>query len=218
MRDFIGRGGTLGVVAMGAVLASLAMAPAAGAATYHGCVSKKSDVLRLVSISKKCKKGEERISFNSQGPPGRNGSNGQNGANGANGTNGTDGTTGFTSTLPSGKTELGTWSGDLGEAATTGVSYSSISFDIPLAAPPESSIIGLGGSSTPECPGTVAKPSASSGHLCIYTAQLVSANEFQFDPNQVGGSPGADVFGTIVVLSRTASGLSYGYGTWAVTG
>ena len=105
MRDFIGRGGTLGVVAMGAVLASLAMAPAAGAATYHGCVSKKSDVLRLVSISKKCKKGEERISFNSQGPPGRNGSNGQNGANGANGTNGTDGTTGFTSTLPSGKTE-----------------------------------------------------------------------------------------------------------------
>ena len=44
------------------------------------------------------------------GPAGAAGATGTAGANGANGSNGTNGTTGFTSTLPGGKTETGTWS------------------------------------------------------------------------------------------------------------
>ena len=69
------------------------------------------------------------------GTPGATGSQGPAGPAGANGTNGKDGkdgTTGFTETLPSKKTETGTWAFN---ATAKGEVYVPISFSIPLGAP-----------------------------------------------------------------------------------
>ena len=80
--DLMSRDRAIGGALAGALLASLAVASNANAATYYGCINKKSGVLRIIPKSKKCKKSERRISFNSQGTAGRNGFNGANGANG----------------------------------------------------------------------------------------------------------------------------------------
>jgi hypothetical protein len=207
------------LVASGALLfGAFAAAPQAEASTYYACVNKKSGVIRLVGRTTKCRKSEKKISFNNQGLPGLNGLNGKNGLNGINGTNGTNGTngvngaTGFTTTLPQGATEYGTWAGFMAASPY----YMPISFNIPLASKPEVTIIGLKGAPTKDCPGSPPKPQATSGHLCIYTAQLVGASLFVFDPIIEGGGTGADVFGLVLFMSGSAG--NYGYGTWAVTG
>jgi hypothetical protein len=213
MVNVITRRKAAGIGAAGALLATLAMAPGAQAATYYACVKKQGGSIRIVSRSTRCRRSERKVSFNSEGLPGRNGLNGRNGQNGANGINGTNGTTGFTSTLPKGQTEEGTWGGVV---APPSFVYSPISFNIPLASAPASTIILAGGASTTACPGSVAKPSAISGHLCIYAAQDEGVSLLQFDPKVAGGSPGADTFGTIVVMESAEAKVAYG--SWAVTG
>jgi hypothetical protein len=89
-------------------------------------------------------------------------------------------------TLPSGKTETGTWSWAVGSA---GPAFSAISFPIPLAeslissqvhfiegpgseAEGEELIIAPGEGllkQPTECPGTFAEPKAEPGNLCVYT-------------------------------------------------
>jgi hypothetical protein len=204
---------TAGAGALVAVLVALSVASTADAATYYACAAKKGGAIRLVSKRAKCRRSERRISFNSQGLPGRNGLNGSNGRNGSNGANGASGTSGFTSTLPSGKTEVGTWAADLLTEAS--VYYVPISFNIPLLAPPESTLIGKKAPSTAECPGTVGNPKAAPGHLCIYTGELSGGSLFLFDPSQEGG--GVNTYGTVLGLKSGAS-LALAYGTWAVTG
>lgn len=187
------------------LLAAFAAAPQAEATTYYACVT-KSGVAHIYTKKPKCRRSQSKLSWNNVGPAGINGRNGTNGVNGANGANGT---TGFTSVLPTGQTEVGTWAG-----VSSGNYYDPISFNIPLASKPQLTIIGLKGAPTTECPGSPAKPEATSGNLCIYTGQLVGDTEFAFDPIVEGGAAGADVFGVIFGLS----GTGYGYGTWAVTG
>lgn len=153
------------------------------------------------------------------GKNGKNGANGTNGTNGltgptgATGASGLNGTTGFTSTLPAGKTEEGTWAGNV--QAATSPYYIPLSFDIPLAATPTYHLILAGGASTAACPGTVAAPQAASGNFCVYEAQSgIAVNVF--DPNISGGSlASADVFGAVLALTTGTSGAAYG--TWAVT-
>jgi hypothetical protein len=127
------------------------------------------------------------------GAKGDAGTAGTAGTNGVNGTNGANGTTGFTSTLPSGKTETGTFAYDApsGTAVRT-----AISFPIPLAAPlgggavhlltadgtkevvinesstevEEVSPNGCGTALSPV--GTATKPAAAAGNLCVYLAQI----------------------------------------------
>jgi hypothetical protein len=109
--------------------------------------------------------------------------------------NGTNGVTGFTDTLPSGKTETGTWA--IG-ASTAGFlqDFTSISFSIPLASAggPNSAIaFNLADTEAEKfgkkaglsckvevgeplcidtgCEGTALEPTAPSGKLCIYTAR-----------------------------------------------
>jgi len=157
----------------------------------------------------------------SRGPRGYRGARGLTGAagkagkNGATGATGASGATGFTATLPSAKTEVGTWAGDVG----TGDSpyYAAVSFDIPLAAKPTVNFIAPGGASTTACPGSVAAPSAASGDLCVYEAHVdtgitLAAN----DPNHDPFSANADTFGTVISLTTGTTGAAYG--TWAVTG
>ncbi len=205
---------TAGAGALVALFVALSVASTADAATYYACVAKKGGAIRLVSKTAKCRKRERRISFNSQGLPGRNGLKGNNGVNGSNGVNGANGTTGFTSTLPSGKTELGTWAADLLQKES--VYYVPISFNIPLLALPEYTVIGRKAPSTAECPGTVGNPQAASGHLCIYVGELLGGTLFEFDPSQEGF--GVNRYGTVLGLKSGAIEGAFGYGTWAVTG
>lgn len=215
---------TTGLAALTAATLTFGMVSTAGATTYYACVAHRGGAIHLVSKKTKCRRSERKISFNSEGLHGANGrnglngsngKNGANGANGANGTNGTNGTTGFTSTLPRGQTEKGAWGGAF---PANSKAFSPISFNIPLAASPVSTIIEAGGSSTPACPGTVANPSAASGNLCIYAAVEKHVEQLlQFNPGTPGESAGADVFGTIVRMTSTGE-AGAAYGTWAVTG
>jgi Collagen triple helix repeat (20 copies) len=76
------------------LLSGLAAAPQAGAATLYACVKKKGGTARFVNARTNCRRGETKLSWNTQGVPGRNGSNGKNGAAGKNGTNGKNGADG----------------------------------------------------------------------------------------------------------------------------
>jgi hypothetical protein len=206
--------------AIGALLATLALAPSAQAATYYACVKKKGGSIRIVSKATKCKRSERKISFNAEGPAGRNGlngRNGKNGANGKNGTNGTNGTSGFTSTLPKGSTEEGTWAVVV---ASKPDAFSAISFNIPLAAAPAVNVIAKGGPSTAACPGKVAAPAAASGNLCIYTSTSENVAELAVvDPSFEGGIANhASAWGTMVKAAAAATVPGLAYGTWAVTG
>jgi hypothetical protein len=76
------------------LLSGLAAAPQAGAATLYACVKKRGGTARFVSARTNCRRGETKLSWNTQGVPGRNGSNGKTGAAGKNGTNGKNGADG----------------------------------------------------------------------------------------------------------------------------
>jgi hypothetical protein len=80
------------------VLAALVAAPQAGAATIYACVNKRTGAARLFASKPRCKRGQERLSWNTQGPAGKNGANGKNGATGKNGSNGKNGTNGTNGT------------------------------------------------------------------------------------------------------------------------
>jgi hypothetical protein len=223
MVNFITRRKAAGIGVLGAILATLATAPSAHAGTYYACVKKKGGAIRIVSRAAKCKRSERKISFNGEGPPGRNGrdgrngKNGSNGKNGTNGTNGVNGTSGFTSTLPKGATEKGTWA--LAMTANTG-DVSAISFNIPLAATPAVNVIAKGGLSSAACPGKVGAPAAVSGNLCIYASRSDNIAAFSIeDPSFEGGMPNhASPWGTTVKASAGATLPGVAYGTWAVTG
>ncbi len=107
-----------------------------------------------------------------------------------NGKKGTDGTTGFTETLPSGKTETGTWA--VGTGGTGAASqYVPISIPIPLAEAPELIVVQMTEGPNAEpfveeeleelqeegaehgCPGIKeGVPLAKPGKLCVYANEL----------------------------------------------
>jgi hypothetical protein len=105
------------------LLSGLAAAPQAGAATLYACVKKKGGTARFVNARTNCRRGETKLSWNTQGLPGRNGSNGKNGAAGKNGTNGKNGADG----------KAGANGKDGANGASTGVvDFSDSPFDLPL--------------------------------------------------------------------------------------
>jgi hypothetical protein len=78
--------GTIVLAAVGALMvAALAMAPQSQASTVYACVKKKSGTPRIVSKTTKCKKGEKKLSWGTQGPAGKNGATGATGAKGETG-------------------------------------------------------------------------------------------------------------------------------------
>ncbi len=175
------------------------------------------------------------------GPAGAKGDAGANGSNGTNGTsattaaysgaecenggvevksaspttyvcNGEDGETGFTETLPTGKSEKGTWGyGFLAEGAG---GLATISFGIPLAAPVEAHFLGKFGGGTAECPGTSEEPAAAAGNLCIWEGEYSSGVTLLFILNPETTAPAQA--GKSGALLRFSSGTN-GYGVWAVT-
>jgi hypothetical protein len=73
------------------LLAALAAAPQAEASTLYACVKKKSATARIFTKKPKCKRGETKLSWNSQGVPGSSGLKGLSGANGKEGAGGKEG-------------------------------------------------------------------------------------------------------------------------------
>ncbi|MGD0453645.1 MAG: collagen-like protein [Solirubrobacteraceae bacterium] len=77
-------------------LAALVSPPPTSAATIYACVNKRTGAARLFyTKAPRCKRGQARLSWNTQGPAGRNGANGRNGATGKTGPTGKNGTNGI---------------------------------------------------------------------------------------------------------------------------
>jgi hypothetical protein len=180
-----------------------------------------------------------------QGPKGDTGTSGSNGSNGTNGTsptgaafageadgckeggvkfvganttvacNGVKGQTGFTKTLPSGETEIGTWS--FGQTSSDAQqALSSISFVIPLSAAPIVQFINTAGEEAEDCPGTAAAPAAAKGVLCVYREP--GAGTFLGAEASPGGA--TLFFSTPTKVEEGGEQVNiptFAYGTWAVT-
>jgi hypothetical protein len=123
-------------------------------------------------------------------------------------------------TLPAGKTLRGNWLAGGTSAAAGDHFYDPISFVYALGAAPTAHLLAPAAPATPECPGSLSAPSAASGHLCLYT--FASANvsaRYTCNPlNNLCTSSQANAWGTVVLVSATAAGLAFSWGTWAVTG
>ncbi len=226
MSTLITRGRVLALVGLGVLLlAGFATAAQPEPGTITACYEKYGGAIRIVRSDARCRRGERKLSWNTVGPAGVNGvngTNGTNGTNGINGTNGVNGTTGFTSTLPVGKTEKGTYA--LSRTASVGLpAWEGVSFVIPLAAAISVeyvSFIAPSGPATLNCPGSSEDPQAASGHLCVYeAANFNTPGPLVFNPDVAGGGEGAGPFGFALRLKPTNAALDWGgFGTWAVTG
>jgi hypothetical protein len=153
----------------------------------------------------------------SAGLIGETGPTGPTGTNGATGPTGATGFAGFTETLPSGKTETGTWEIN-GVFEASSAAETPISFPIPLANPGEHSEFltkAQTASPTGSCTGTVEHPTAPSGFLCVYTKVEHNA-ESPATFNPAGGHKYGPT-GAILEAIAIATEEVHLRGTWAVT-
>jgi hypothetical protein len=171
-----------------------------------------------------------------QGPGGPAGPAGPKGETGPKGADGKNGTTGFTKTLPSEQSERGVWSVVFSATAAGQFISDPISYNIPLAAAPQAKALnnfigpeeGEGEANEKKtaipshCKGTVAKPEAVPGNLCVFTSKAVNATAAEalgalfLDP-QSGAGEAAGPAGAVLVFEAKAEGLVLADGTWAVT-
>jgi hypothetical protein len=158
-----------------------------------------------------------------QGVAGTNGNNGEKGVQGEKGTQGVQGppgTTGFTDTLPSEKTETGTWSA-IQENENIGALVP-VSFSIPLAEGLDGSHVHLQNTGTPaefeeSCPGSAESPSATPGNFCVYVGfeQELAVNSIR-TPSSLGQT-GTGTSGALLLLTPNTGETSRAGGSWAVT-
>jgi hypothetical protein len=153
-----------------------------------------------------------------RGPKGKRGPRGPVGAQGAQGVVGPQGPKGDAGNpwtaggfLPSGASLGGTWVAGVGPELGfgKGAAAASISFGLPLQAPPEIVIVKKGKEGqehVAECPGSVAVPIAAKGKLCLYTAQESGLELQSAIPAPVGA--------ILTYLGTPGTGDA---GTWAVT-
>jgi hypothetical protein len=141
-----------------------------------------------------------------------------------------NGTTGFTETLPSGKTETGTWTlGPNVKGNEPFVMRTALSLPIPLAAPIEAAnVIIFEGTTIPAgCSGTVnsvfiSNLKADSGNLCVWDgvtpgfAEPIAASELQVH-NQEDSGFAFGTHGGVLTTSAAVAEFSYAEGIWAVT-
>jgi S-layer family protein len=112
--------------------------------------------------------------------------------------------------LASGDTLRGWWAAAGFKGAGEFVQEAAISFQVPLAAAPQTEFVTNGGPPTANCPGSFGTPEAAPGFLCFY------ANT---DQNNVTGLDMRTTrFGARVFATGVTSGFNYEIeGTWAVT-
>jgi hypothetical protein len=172
------------------------------------------------------------------GPQGPAGGTGPQGPQGEKGAPGAKGTTGFTATLPTGKTETGTWSfGPLASAPANPTARVPIaSFAIPLAAPLGASqvhYINPAGKEVVEknevfeeltstqCLGSAEAPKAEPGNLCVYASseeQLLgpaASSDIRNPGSSTASAQEAGTSGAVELFFVKANAAAWG--TWAVT-
>lgn len=169
-----------------------------------------------------------------QGPKGDTGEKGTNGQQGIQGIQGPRGPEGSPwtagGTLPSESTETGGWSLDVGNAGDVSIpngERTAISFTIPLVkALDENHVVAMPAEATPteNCPGSVEKPKAKPGYLCVYVG---ASNEMSLPaplilPLSAGSlltaKPGASTSGAVISDSPPLEHeAAFANGTWAVT-
>jgi hypothetical protein len=172
----------------------------------------------------------------SAGPQGLQGAQGPQGEKGLQGEPGEAAKGGeFPATLPEGKTETGTWSIDATDFKTDEIAQAAISFPIPLPAASTKAFFfteaetkeieagkALQGS---KCTGTLEKPKAPLGTLCVFTRALGGEGS-KF--SQIGllplGGASYSPTGTLLFFEGTGGRGSFeeptdviGNGSWAVT-
>jgi hypothetical protein len=129
-----------------------------------------------------------------------------------------NGETGFTSTLPSEQTETGTWwfQGN-GKGLNASEQASAISFPIPLAAADAAGMEAYFAPNT-ECPGTVNKPEAEPGALCIYkgASNTNATGIYQPDFTTAVEDGGLGISGVLLYFEGASTEAASG-GTFAVT-
>jgi hypothetical protein len=168
-----------------------------------------------------------------QGPAGPGGAAGAQGPQGVPGSNGTPGAAGHEGspwtaggTLPSGKTETGTWGYSLVTTSHSAQATAPISFVVPLAAPLDSTHVHFVAFEEAEppaaCQGSVSSPTAEKGNLCVYerfNSGLESGSHpLVTSPNATFlSSAGAGTSGAIVFLEPEGEAGVFGWGSWAVT-
>jgi hypothetical protein len=137
-----------------------------------------------------------------------------------------NGTTGFTETLPSGKTETGTWAVETTATATEELVSAVISIPIPLAVPAQvGGFVAAGAKTPPEhCEGSLEKPGAKTGYLCIFEGKSQVINHGGLEWAKAFVTPDGKIGSTVeptggqLVFSTTKTGRVSAEGTWAVTG
>jgi hypothetical protein len=193
-------------VALGGGAYAVSGIPDRGGA-FHGCVSKKTGVLRVVPAGAKCHrakgrvKGELAITWSQQGPRGLQGPGGAAGAAGQAFDAG--------ARLPSGQTLTGVWavSGTNGDVMATQVQF----------VPPLSGDLAAGAvqrvvsAPTAQCPGV---GSAARGFFCLY--EKASSATFNGIFDAASQNPGANRTGAVIDYTGSASSTGAN-GTWAVT-
>jgi hypothetical protein len=167
-----------------------------------------------------------------KGETGSAGTTGATGTEGKPGKEGKEGKSGYTETLPSGKTETGTWTVFVAASAPASpASEESISFPIPLAGAGEEKAFVFNAEQTEKnefgtsgCTGSVVAPTAPKGVLCVYTAAeaLLGAGgglEAREPPGEFSGygKSGAFLTGFSLSGSPTEPAHAEAHGTWAVT-
>jgi hypothetical protein len=150
-----------------------------------------------------------------RGPRGRTGPRGPAGAKGMPGAPGTPGRSALTA-LGSGETERGVIGFDGDAPAATGDFRATMAYPIPLAAAPAQTFIVGETTGSNVCTGTTTAPSAPSGTLCVYP---YSGNNPTISPgNHQLLTLGAPTLGFRIGWSVGATGDTYFYGSYAVTG
>src|SRR5262245_28162345 len=198
--------------AVGALLlAGLATAPQASAGTIYACV-KKNGAVRIVTKRARCKRGEKKLSWNSEGVRGKNGTNGKNGANGTNGTNGQDLTS--HTPLPSKQSESGFFALG-GGGSKAGFVVEGISFSQPLSAPiaPGRVAYNKKGITSPNCPGF---GQAAPGFVCLYESEGTAGLSFFIAHDFALNANAADKYG-FALLFEVKAALGFVAGSWTVT-
>jgi hypothetical protein len=146
------------------------------------------------------------------------------GAQEAKACNGKPGLTGFTETLPSEKTETGTFFAEAGVAAKEEVVHTAISFPIPLTKPATSGQAAhaeyVATTPTANCPGSAEAPTAEPGYFCVYSfhefEENVAAASF-LNIENFTQSTFASRFGDVLSLESHEAGTVRATGSWAVT-
>jgi hypothetical protein len=135
-----------------------------------------------------------------------------------------NGTTGFTTTLPQGKTETGTWVDSASKETFEGIDFASISFTIPLENSLEGSHVFFikkgqaGVEHATECPATnSAEPEATAGNLCVYEIENKEMTPVQIALPSNTALAGADPTGAFVEMEPATEARGHAYGTWALT-